>query len=226
MKKLFLISVFFTLSVSCLFSQKVMTAADSAAYSVYYWHSKDMFENMPDIKNEIIFLGNSITDFGEWHEFFNNNKCLNRGISGDITDGVLLRLDAITKVKPAKVFILIGINDLSHGKSAEYITANYKLILERIKTESPKTKIYVQSVLPVNPVYEMKSAHTAKTAMVLELNKSLRALAASEGCSYIDLFSVLSDGENHLKKEYTLDGLHLSYKGYKVWIETIKPFVK
>jgi lysophospholipase L1-like esterase len=222
MKRLTIVIIAFAFFTCDILAQKTLTKADSALYSVYYWHSKDMFENLPDIEGEIIFLGNSITDFGEWHEFFGNSKCLNRGISGDVTEGVLLRLDAITKVRPAKVFILIGINDLSHGKTAEEITANYELILKRIQAESPETIIYVESVLPVNEVYEMKSSTTAKTEMVIELNESLKVLACRYGCEFIDLFSLLADSENHLKKEYSIDGLHLNYNGYKVWVDAIK----
>ena len=67
---------------------------------------------MPDTPNEIIMLGNSITDGCEWSELFQNSNIKNRGISGDITEGVLYRLDEVTRSKPAKVFLLIGINDL------------------------------------------------------------------------------------------------------------------
>ncbi|MFZ0283244.1 MAG: sialate O-acetylesterase, partial [Bacteroidales bacterium] len=65
--------------------QQVLTKADSARWGSYWWHSKDMFEKLPDTKNEIIFLGNSITDGAEWFEIFNDKRCKNRGISGDVT---------------------------------------------------------------------------------------------------------------------------------------------
>ena len=130
--------------------QTQLTAADSARFSAYYWHSKNMFDNLPDIRGEIIFLGNSITDGGEWFELLGNKKCLNRGISGDVTEGVLLRLPGITRVKPAKIFLLIGINDIARGRSVEEITATYRLILDKIKAETPATKVFIESVLPVN----------------------------------------------------------------------------
>jgi lysophospholipase L1-like esterase len=207
-------------------AQQTLTAADSAKYSVYYWHSKDLFENLPDINGEIIFLGNSITDGCEWFEMFNNRKCLNRGISADITDGVLLRLNAITRVKPAKIFLMIGINDLGIGRSIEETTKNYELIIKRIKTETPKTKLYIESILPVNPALPGKISHTGKTEMIKELNNALRLLAAKYNCKYIDLFPVMSDSNDHLKKEYTLDGIHLTYKGYKAWADFIRPLVR
>ncbi|HNX66737.1 MAG TPA: GDSL-type esterase/lipase family protein [Bacteroidales bacterium] len=220
-------------SVLCIFlaalnlnAQKPLTAADSAKYSIYYWHSKDMFENLPDIKGEIIFLGNSITDGCEWFELLGNSKCLNRGISADVTEGVLLRLDAITRVKPAKIFLMIGINDLGRERSVDSVAANYELIIQRIKKETPKTTLYIESILPVNPAKPGKYSHTGKTEQIKELNIKLKSLATKYNCPFVDLFPIMADSQDHLKSEYTLDGLHLTYKGYKAWADYIKPLVK
>lgn len=207
-------------------AQQVLTHADSAKYSIYYWHSKDLFEHLPDIKGEIIFLGNSITDGCEWFEMFNNRKCLNRGISADITDGVLLRLDAITRVKPAKIFLMIGINDLGIGRSIDSTLSNYELIVQRIKKETPKTKLYIESVLPVNPARPGNKNWTNKTEMIKELDTKLNLLAEKYGCTFVNLFPVMADANDHLKMEYTLDGIHLTYKGYKAWADYIRPMVK
>jgi hexosaminidase len=219
----FSIILFTALNVN---AQQTLTAADSAKYSIYYWHSKDLFENLPDIKGEIIFLGNSITDGCEWSELFGNRKCLNRGISADVTDGVLLRLNAITRVKPAKIFLMIGINDLGLERSVEETAANYELIIQRIKKETPKTKLFIESVLPVNPDRPGKISHTGKTEKIKELNIKLKALAAKYDCRYVDLFQIMADSNDHLKKEYSLDGIHLTYKGYKAWADFIRPMVE
>ena len=102
--------MFLVFSATCLsWSQNQGAAVDSSKFSVYWWHSKDMYDHLPDIRNEIVFLGNSITDGAEWFELLGNKKCLNRGISADITAGILLRLDAITRLQPSKLFIMIGI---------------------------------------------------------------------------------------------------------------------
>jgi lysophospholipase L1-like esterase len=206
--------------------QQPLTAADSAKYAIYWWHSKDMYDNLPVIKNSIVFLGNSITDGGEWAEFFSNSKCINRGISADVTEGILLRLSAITKLKPAKIFLLIGVNDISRDIPVDQITANYRQILTRIKSETPKTKVFVQSVMPVNPVTNPKIPHTSKTDRIIALNKNLESLASEFGYQYIDLFSIMADSNNYLPKKYSLDGLHLTYAGYKVWVDAIRPYVK
>ncbi len=74
-----------------------------------------MYDHLPDTRNEIVFLGNSITDGAEWYELLGNKRIRNRGISADVTEGILLRLDAITKLKPAKIFIMIGVNDIARN---------------------------------------------------------------------------------------------------------------
>ena len=82
------------------------------------------------------------TNGAEWNELFPRKRVKNRGISGDTSEGVYDRLDALVKGKPAKIFILIGINDISRGIEVETIVQNMKRIVEKIQNESPKTKIY------------------------------------------------------------------------------------
>jgi len=225
-KSLILLSIIGLLSLSAAYGQQTTAVVDSSKYSAYWWHSKDMFDHLPDSRNEIVFLGNSITDGAEWFELLGNKRCRNRGISADVTEGVLLRLDAITKLQPAKIFIMIGVNDLSRNMTVDEITANYRIILERIRTESPRTKVYVESVLPVNPATGMARNHTDKTELIMELNGRLKALASEFGHTYIDLFSVMADSNNHLPGKCSIDGLHLSYEGYRIWAETIREFVR
>ena len=196
MKKSLLLPIILLLTLTATYGQQTTSVVDSSKYSAYWWHSKDMYDHLPDSKNEIVFLGNSITDGAEWFELLGNKRCRNRGISADVTEGVLLRLDAVTKLQPAKIFIMIGVNDLSRNMTVDEITANYRTILERIRTESPRTKVYVESVLPVNPATGMARNHTDKTELIMELNGRLKALASEFGHTYIDLFSVMADSNN------------------------------
>ena len=226
MKRSLLVILFASFAVLTAYPQQPAAATDSSRYSAYWWHSKDMYDHLPDTRNEIVFLGNSITDGAEWYELLGNRRIRNRGISADVTEGILLRLDAITKLKPAKIFIMIGVNDIARNMTTVEITANYRTILERIRTESPKTKVYIESVLPVNPATGMALNHTNKTGQIMELNGKLKELATEFGGTYIDLFSVMADPDNHLPRKYSIDGLHLSYEGYRVWTEAIRPYVR
>jgi lysophospholipase L1-like esterase len=226
MKRVFLIAICAFSGIVAGHAQQPAAEVDSSKYSAYWWHSKDMYDHLPDTKNEIIFLGNSITDGAEWFELFGNPRCHNRGISADVTEGVLLRLDAITRLNPSKIFIMIGVNDLSRDMTVDEIVANYRTILERIRKETPRTKVYVESVLPVNPATGMALRHTNKTDLIMQLNGRLRELSDEFGHTYIDLFGAMADENNHLPRSYSIDGLHLSYEGYRVWVEAIKRYVK
>ena len=101
-----------------------------------------MFRELAITSKDIVFIGNSITNGAEWNELFPRKRVKNRGISGDTSEGVYDRLDALVKGKPAKIFVLIGINDISRGIEVETIVQNMKQIVEKIQNESPKTKIY------------------------------------------------------------------------------------
>lgn len=226
MKRLFFLLIFLLSIMGSVSGQAQLTTADSAKFPAYYWHSKNMFDNLPDIRGEIIFLGNSITDGAEWFELLGNKKCLNRGISGDVTEGVLLRLAGITRVKPAKIFLLIGINDLARGRSVEEITATYRLILDKIKAETPSTKVFIESVLPVNYGTVKMGSLKDKTKLIMELNANLLVLSEDYNYTYVDLFTLMADENNNLPKKYSVDGLHLTYAAYKTWAEAIREYVK
>jgi lysophospholipase L1-like esterase len=180
------------------------------------------FRIEPVVKGKIIFLGNSITEGGQWHQLTDNDSRINRGIGGDVTFGILNRLDDIIVREPAKLFILIGINDISKDFPDAVIINNYKKIIQEIKSKTPSTKIYVQSLLPVNPLYPKFPQHYDKSSHVLSVNKLLKDLAASEKVSFIDLYPLFLDKQNLLDAKLTSDGLHLNAEGYKIWVNYLK----
>ncbi|MFW6129326.1 MAG: GDSL-type esterase/lipase family protein [Candidatus Aminicenantaceae bacterium] len=191
-----------------------------------YWHQKvSLFKQLPNTKNEIIFLGDSITDGGNWTELFKDLRIKNRGINGDTTDGILDRLDEITESNPLKIFLMIGINDLADGKSIEYITNNIKRIIKTINKDSPETQIYIESILPVNSDFGQFKNHTNKTTEIIIINNALQKYARSQGITYIDLFSLFATEKNKLNPEYTNEGLHLTGAGYLLWKSAIEKFI-
>lgn len=200
--------------------------AQQRKYSTFYYQRATLFENLPVTSKDIIFLGNSITNGCEWAELFQNKHVKNRGISGDICMGVYDRLHPIVKGRPAKIFLLIGINDVSRGTSAEKIIEEITMIVHKIKQESPKTKLYLQSVLPLNECYGMFGGHTSRWQVVKQINDLLQPLAEKEGATYVDLYSHFVDpATGKMKPEYTNDGLHLLGNGYLLWRDIVKPFV-
>lgn len=171
---------------------------------------------------KVIFLGNSITEGGNWRELFKETPTLNRGISGDNTFGVLARLDEIVRHKPAKLFLLIGVNDLSKNVPPHRIMENIFSIVGRLHAESPKTQLFVQSILPVNPEHKKFLKAFDKQKEIETINAQLKKYADALKYAYIDLHSQFLDSTMKLDLHYTTDGLHLNEAGYKHWANFLK----
>ncbi|UFH36891.1 family 20 glycosylhydrolase [Flavobacterium acetivorans] len=201
------------------------TTLPDSLFSTYYHQRVSHFRSLPLTKNDIVFLGNSITDGAEWSELFADNRIKNRGISGDISTGVLNRIDEISIRKPAKVFLLIGTNDLSRNTSTDSVFKNITKIASYLKQESPSTKLYVQSILPVNDVYKKFGGHTSKGEQIKQLNAKLKQNAAAFPYTYMDLHTPFCDQNGKLIKEFTNDGLHLKGEGYLMWKHLVYPYV-
>jgi len=212
--------MFITLFLSILNAQ-----VKKPVNSTYYDQKKSMFELLPDTENEIVFLGNSITDGCEWSELFQNARIKNRGISGDQTAGVYARLDEVIASHPSKIFIMIGVNDLAAGVSVDSIMHNYNKIVHKIRSSSPGTRIFIQSILPVHSAYVRFKNHTSKTDQILFLNKRLQELCNNLNIVYIDLHSRFKTIENQIDEKFTNDGLHLTGEGYLLWKSIIEKHV-
>ena len=182
------------------------------------------FELLPIDSNDIIMLGNSITEHGEWTELFDNANVKNRGIGSDITSGMLTRLDNIIKGKPAKVFIKIGTNDITLGHPEVEILENYKRIIQRLRSGTPDTKIYIQSILPVGG---RQTAKGRRNLAIRALNLKLKELALEFQLPYIDLFPHFLDAnQKELDEKFTADGIHLNGPGYQLWVDLIREQVE
>jgi len=172
-------------------------------------------------KDNVILLGDSITEGFKVEKYFPDRHVLNRGIGADIVGnalpesdkrGVLRRMDeSIFDCSPGQVFLLIGINDLGMGHKPETIEAGYRQVLETLKTRVPEVRLHVQSVLPTRGNFAKHNAN------VNDVNKRLQKLAKEFGDDYIDLHSKMADDKGELKEEFTADGLHLKDPGYQVW---------
>ncbi len=224
---------------SCINSKRVnqenldnLYPPDSAMI-IYHseWTKKNYRERIKEFKRyplktgDIVFIGDSNTEYAKYlFSKLDDPKVKNRGISGDVSEGVLKRLDEITYFKPEKVFILIGTNDLfnlSYQKqipSVEYITNNIFKITEIIYNKSPETKIYLQTILP--------NADTIVNDQINKANEMIKSHAKEKIYELIDLNASFLDKAGSMKKELTYDGTHLNKAGYAVWVTLIKPFIQ
>jgi lysophospholipase L1-like esterase len=221
MNRLFLLWLLFFASPFFANAQEG-AAIDSSYANGHYLQRLDFFNKMPNQKNEIAFVGNSITEGGKWQELIPNKHVVNRGISGDVTYGILARLDEVLASKPLKIFLLCGINDMKRGTPNEVILANYLRMIKQIKAESPATQIYFQSVLPVNIPMLPKSYEKLSNDKILALNEGLKVLCATYKLHYVNLHTVFADEKGALKKELSIDGLHLKSAAYITWANYLK----
>ncbi|PWG81759.1 GDSL-type esterase/lipase family protein [Pararcticibacter amylolyticus] len=220
MKRLNILLALFSLPAFSAFSQEAKI--DSNYTNSHYQQRMEFFNKMPHRKNEIVFLGNSITEHGEWQELIPGKPVINRGIGGDNTFGVLARLDDIVAAKPKTIFLLIGINDLSRKLPYDVIIRNYRRIIAKIKTGTPKTTLYIQSILPLNSSMTTAPYLQGRNPMQMELNRMIKELCAEEKLTYIDLHPLFEDENKELKKELSIDGIHLKASAYIMWVEYLK----
>ena len=191
----------------------------------YYHNRASIFLASPAKHHKIVMLGNSLNNNAPWNELFPGVDLINRGISGDVTRGILQRVPEVAAHTPEKVFLLTGPNDLINEPelSVEDFMASYKKVVERIKELMPDTQLYVHSLLPINPKSRYYEGYNARAAAIDAL---LAENAETWGYTYIDLVPAMSDENGDLKDSYTTDGLHLTAEAYKAWVEVIKDFVK
>lgn len=173
-------------------------------------------------QRDVIFAGDSHIAGTPFNEVFFPIR--NRGIGGDTTAGLLLRLDEITSRRPECLFLLIGTNDLARQVPVPEVIDNYRETLGRIKHESPATRVLVVSVPPVNQ--SIFNAALDRNPTIRSLNCELKALAAVEGATFIDLWPVLADPSGNLRTEFSgTDGLHLNVPGRLAMCEALRPYV-
>ena len=218
---------FFSLLAFC-FVQNLSAQAvkwDSTFRPGNYAQKLAQFRSYPNRSTDIVFLGNSIMDFTDWNELLQLSEARNRGISGDISFGILERLDEVTEGKPDKIFVLIGINDIARNIPDSIILDNYKKIIHRIKRESPGTKIYFHTLFPVNNTFADRN-HFNKDGHIQYVNSELKKIGTAEKITVIDVHPHFLDAESRLDKKYTYDGLHPNHAGYMKWATILMPYIK
>ena len=172
----------------------------------------------------IVFLGDSITALKDWSSVFKSLCVINAGISGNTTDDIISRVDEAIISKPKKLFLMIGVNDLLRGKDEAYVLANYKVISDKIKNNSPDTIIYIQSILPVNN--DIMTVGKIDSEKIIALNDKLKTFANGKTIFFIDLYPYFCGADNKLYKKYSQDGLHPNFFGYAVWKKILDQYVK
>ncbi|WP_284988099.1 MULTISPECIES: GDSL-type esterase/lipase family protein [unclassified Arthrobacter] len=174
---------------------------------------RSQFEELPLPPRRVLFLGDSITEGGQWNEWFPDLPTLNRGIGGDDVQGVFTRLNTAIN-DPMAISLLIGTNDLGGAKrKVEDIAASIQELANEIRTRAPKAPFLINSVIPRHRKYRED---------ITALNLRLRDIAAREDAVFVDLWPALADASGALRKEFTADALHLNGLGYAAWAKVLR----
>lgn len=207
-------------TLSCMAQKKPVNP------DVYYARRATLFDLLPVYSSDIIMLGNSLTDGAEWNELFDNCHVKNRGIVGDIIPGFFERLQPILKGQPRKIFIMGGVNDISHGVSADSIVSAMTQVVTTIQARCPKTEIYVQSMLPFNNDVRLWKLLKGREQVVVDGNKGLESMCQRLGVTFINLYPLFVGENGKMKPEYTNDGLHLMGGAYLIWRDALLPYIR
>lgn len=193
-------------------------------------------------KGQILFTGSSLMEQFPINEFLmaeNTDRIIyNRGVGGFTTADMLDNMDTqIFDLAPSKIFINIGTNDIAYPMLPfedvlAHAMGNYEQILTQIQTKLPDTEVYMMAYYPVNETAKVPEGEWGETLFVNRNNRNLplaneaaKKLAAKFGYHYIDVNNGLTDEEGMLKKEFTVEGIHMYANGYRVVFENMKPYL-
>ena len=189
--------------------------------------TENRYDVLPAHPGAILFVGDSITDDCEWNELFDNPDILNRGIDGNHSASVLSRVHELTRHQATKLFLAVGTNDLPWN-TVDQVMANVESFCDILAEESPGTKIYIQSVLPVGPrpMFMDMGDSDEKNRLIVALNERYRLFCEERGYTYIDNHSLfLSEDGKGLDPVWGSDDLHLKGSAYLVWKKNVEAFV-
>ncbi|MBV9859128.1 MAG: hypothetical protein JO038_03345 [Alphaproteobacteria bacterium] len=160
-------------------------------------------------EHPILFLGDSITERWPaeiWRSLFEPRDAINAGIDGDRTEHLLWRLDHgnLDGQPPKAVVLLIGTNDLGHGRSTEMAAEGIRANLIRLTERLPATQIFLLGLTPRSDRFSG------------EIETVNRKIATCQGgfVLYTDLSESVLDAQHHLSRELSVDGVHFTEAGY------------
>ncbi len=194
----------------------------SAVVTPLYKGRVSAYNALPRRRADVIFAGDSLSDFCEWNELL-ERSVLNRGIMGDTVEGLQSRIDEILSHHPRQLFLMIGVNNFLNGASLDDTLSHYGVLVKKIRTASPDTKLFLQSVLPIDNTL-WKSPMPQLETKIVKMNVALKRMADGKGVVFIDIYPLLAGRNQRLDRRYTSDGVHLNGAGYARWHKELQPF--
>ena len=178
-----------------------------------------------DYYNGSIFIGDSIIDGIAYYNYIDSAQIYADG--NNTTDKTEKYLDDIIKLTPARVFIMVGLNDENYGtRSAQTIAENIMAIASQIKTASPNTNVCVLSLLPITQEFEAKANVNAKQSVLDEINNIVMAACPSNSVTYVDVATAFKDASGYMNPQYTGNGSNIYNEYYPFLLNGIAGVVK
>ena len=177
----------------------------------------------------IVFLGDSITEIYPIEEMYGELPIVKSGVSGYTSKDILKNMDKMVyQYNTTKVFLLIGTNDYikkCDTSEMKILLRNIKNIIKELKSNRSRTKIYIQSIYPTNKRIDKNVVANRKNNIIIETNKHLEKFCKKNGITYIDTYNDLIDKDGNFDKKYTYDGLHPNTMGYGRITKILLPYI-
>ncbi|MEP6714483.1 MAG: SGNH/GDSL hydrolase family protein [Terriglobia bacterium] len=183
-----------------------------------YHADNEALKKQPADPQRVVFMGDSITDGWRLAQYFPGKPYVNRGISGQTTQQMLVRMfEDVINLKPAALVIFAGTNDIARNtgpETVEMIEENFQAMAELAELHG--IKVVLCALTPISDYTAVKKSDGRPPADILKLNSWLRDYAAKTHAIYADYFKATADDKGMLKEGYSRDGLHPNDKGYEL----------
>ncbi len=218
-----------------------------------YHQANQGLKKSPAPAGRVVFMGDSITDMWRLEDYFPGQPYVNRGIGGQTTPQMLVRMyPDVIELKPAAMVLLAGINDIARNtgpSTAEMIQQNIMAMADLARQNG--IKVLLCSVLPVSdypylaqqraggpppeaarggpgrgPMVRMRMTTTHPPQDILKLNAWMKQYAERTGAVYVDYFSEMVDEKGWLKESLANDGLHPNAEGYKIMVPLVSAAIQ
>ena len=191
--------------------------------------------NKEVLPGQTVFAGSSLMEQFPIEKFLREHGdetiIYNRGVSGFVSAELLEHIGpCILDLRPARLFINIGTNDLSRAEiPISQMIDTYERIVTTVEAALPDVEIYLMAYYPVNfdaASEEMKAKLKIRTnEKIASANREVEKLAARHGQRYIDINAPLKDELGRLRAEYTVEGMHINECGYAAIYDEIMAYV-
>jgi len=167
----------------------------------------------------LVFIGDSLTEWFDWQRRFPQHHVISLGISGEPVEGLLDRRERIRETisNPDFVFLMTGINNLAMGQYN--IVVPYREIVRNLTTWYKQAVLVIQSILPVDLTW-------INNSVIKDTNRQLEQIARDHGAEYLDIYRQFIDSDGNPFRGYLSDdGVHLASKGYDIWSKEVEIFL-